>query len=101
MVIIGGLAELFSGAISMGLGAYLAAVTERDHFMSEEKREQAEVVDRPEDEKEEIYEIMQSYGISRDATKPLVDQLSANPIQWVRVCISSEPSRSHADQHSL
>lgn len=101
MVIIGGLAELFSGAISMGLGAYLAAVTERDHFLSEEKREQSEVVDRPEDEKEEIYEIMQGYGISRDATKPLVDQLSANPVEWVRVRSPVIFFVSHTNRYSL
>jgi VIT1/CCC1 family predicted Fe2+/Mn2+ transporter len=87
LVIIGGLAELFSGAISMGLGAYLAAVTERDHYLNEEKREASEVIDRPEDEKAEIYEIMHDYGISREATKPLVDQLALNPVHWVRVRI--------------
>jgi hypothetical protein len=32
IVIMGGLAELFSGMISMGLGAYLAADTERQHW---------------------------------------------------------------------
>lgn len=32
LVVIGGLAELFSGMISMGLGAYLAAATERQHW---------------------------------------------------------------------
>ncbi|KAF9246720.1 hypothetical protein DTO006G1_8083 [Penicillium roqueforti] len=42
LVILGGLAELFSGSISMGLGAYLAAVTDRDHYENEEKREQGE-----------------------------------------------------------
>jgi VIT1/CCC1 family predicted Fe2+/Mn2+ transporter len=86
LVIIGGLAELFSGAISMGLGAYLAAVTERDHYLSEEAREQEEVRTRPEDEKEEIYEIMEGYGLDRDATRPLVEQLASNAEQWVRVC---------------
>jgi VIT1/CCC1 family predicted Fe2+/Mn2+ transporter len=87
-VIIGGLAELFSGAISMGLGAYLAAVTERDHYICEENREKDEVQTRPEDEKEEIYEIMARYGLDREATKPLVEQLCSNPDQWVRVCTS-------------
>ncbi len=47
MVIIGGLAELVSGSISMGLGAYLAAVTERDHYDAELKREWQEVQERP------------------------------------------------------
>jgi hypothetical protein len=87
LVVIAGLAELFSGAISMGLGAYLAAVTERDHYLSEERREREEVENTPEEEKEEIYEIMHAYGVQREAAKPLVDALSSNSEQWVRVCV--------------
>jgi vacuolar iron transporter family protein len=87
LVIIGGLAELFSGAISMGLGAYLAAVTERDHYIAEEAREREEVQTKQNAEKEEIYEIMQDYGVERDATTPLVEALAANPDEWVRVRI--------------
>jgi len=73
----------------MGLGAYLAAVTDADHYASEEKRECDEVLTRPEDEKEEIFQIMEAYGISRDATSPLVAELSCNPDEWIRVCCSS------------
>lgn len=69
----------------MGLGAYLAAVTERDHYICEEDREREEVRTKPEDEKEEIYEIMDGYALDRDVTKPMVEQLSSNPDQWVRV----------------
>ena len=86
LVIIGGLAELFSGAISMGLGAYLAAVTERDHYICEENREREEVATKPNDEKEEIYEIMKAYGVGREATTPLVNQLANNTDEWIRVC---------------
>lgn len=71
----------------MGLGAYLAAVTERDHYICEENREREEVRVKPEDEMEEIYEIMEGYGLSREATKPLVEQLCSNPEQWVRVSL--------------
>lgn len=85
LVVIGGLAELFSGAISMGLGAYLAAVTERDHYIAEEKREREEVTTKPEAEKEEIYEILMAYGIGHDAVTPLVTALEANVEEWVRV----------------
>jgi hypothetical protein len=73
----------------MGLGAYLAAVTDADHYVSEEKRERDEVLTRPEDEKEEIFQIMDGYGVSRDATSPLVTELSNNPEEWIRVCFSS------------
>jgi len=90
LVIIGGLAELFSGMISMGLGAYLAAVTERDHYLSEEKREQLEVETRPEDEREEIYEIMAEYGIDRECTKLFVEELAKDPKQWVRFMMDFE-----------
>jgi hypothetical protein len=69
----------------MGLGAYLAAVTERDHYICEENREREEVRTRPEDEREEIFEIMDGYGVAREATKPLVEQLERDSEQWVRV----------------
>jgi vacuolar iron transporter family protein len=85
LVITGGLAELFSGAISMGLGAYLAAVTERDRYLNEEKREREEVATKPEAERQEIYDIFAQYGISKNASKVVVDDLVKNEDNWVRV----------------
>ncbi|CAM1503650.1 Fc.00g012410.m01.CDS01 [Cosmosporella sp. VM-42] len=90
VVIIAGLAELFSGMISMGLGAYLAAVTERDHYQSQEQREIYEVEHMPHAEKEEIYDILGNYHISRAASTPLVDELCKNPKQWVRFMMDFE-----------
>ncbi len=86
LVITGGLAELFSGAISMGLGAYLAAVTDRDRYLNEEKREREEVETKPEAEKQEIHDIFSQYGISKDASQAVVDDLVKNEDHWVRVC---------------
>jgi VIT1/CCC1 family predicted Fe2+/Mn2+ transporter len=88
LVIIGGLAELFSGAISMGLGAFLACVTDREKYLCEEQREIEEVRTKPQAEKDEIYTIMQQYGVGHDACTPLVEALAANEDQWVRVCMS-------------
>lgn len=85
LVIVGGLAELFSGSISMGLGAYLAAVTDRDHYKSEEAREREEVFTKPAAEKEEVHEILADYGISREASQAVVDCLAQNIDQWIRV----------------
>lgn len=75
LVVIGGLAELFSGMISMGLGAYLAAATERQHWEAEYERECWEVDHCPDREREEIYEVLDKYGISRDGAKGVVDEL--------------------------
>ncbi|CAK7213555.1 Protein ccc1 [Sporothrix bragantina] len=90
LVIVGGLAELFSGAISMGLGAYLAAVTERQHYLSEEARERQQVVFCSEFEREKIYNITSRYSISRSATRPVVDELSHRVDDWIRFMMDFE-----------
>ena len=85
LVITGGLAELFSGAISMGLGAYLAAVTERDRYLSEEEREKGKVATKPDEKRHEIYDVFAQYGISKNASKAVVDDLIKDEDNWVRV----------------
>ncbi|KAF2837002.1 DUF125-domain-containing protein [Patellaria atrata CBS 101060] len=90
LVILGGLAELFSGAISMGLGAWLAATTEAKHYEVEEAREWREVAESPKAEEEEIYEIFDEYGLGRDAVAGVVDGLKANPDMWVKFMMDFE-----------
>lgn len=77
LVILGGLAELFAGSISMGLGAFLAAVTERKRYQVEEAREFLEVNACPQAEEREIYDIMAEYGLSAECVAPLVAGLMA------------------------
>lgn len=72
----------------MGLGAFLAAVTDREKYIAEEQREIDEVRTKPEAEKTEIYEIMEQYGVGHDACMPLVEALASNEDQWVKVRIS-------------
>jgi vacuolar iron transporter family protein len=86
LVVIGGLAELLSGAISMGLGQYLAALTDRQHYQNELKREQAEVESVPEREREEVFEILCAYGPSREDAAPFVEALCKDKTMWIQVC---------------
>jgi hypothetical protein len=69
----------------MGLGAWLATMTDRKHYEVEEAREHQEIRDMPEAEEEEIYEIFDTYGIAREAVTPLVQQLKSNEDMWVKV----------------
>jgi hypothetical protein len=39
VIVTAGLAEVAAGAIAMGLGGYLAARTDQEHYRSEERRE--------------------------------------------------------------
>jgi VIT1/CCC1 family predicted Fe2+/Mn2+ transporter len=93
LVIIGGLAELFSGSISMGLGAYLAAITDRDRYKSEEAREREEISSQPTAEQEEIHAILFQYGISREASQAVADCLADNNEHWIRVCFYHRQSK--------
>ncbi|KAJ4423139.1 Protein ccc1 [Gnomoniopsis sp. IMI 355080] len=94
IVVIGGLAELFSGMISMGLGAYLAAATERQHWQAEYERECWEVDHCPEREREEIYEVLEKYGISRDGARGVVQELCVPTVKgkerWVQFMMDFE-----------
>ena len=83
LVVIAGLAEIAAGSISMGLGGYLASRGDSEHFASERRREEREVVERPEDEAAEIYEIFEDYGVSREAATPVLESLQANPKAYV------------------
>lgn len=83
IIVLAGLAEIAAGSIAMGLGGYLAARGDAEHYASELAREKDEVVTRPEDEAEEIYEIFSQYSVSREAAAPVLAALQANPSAYV------------------
>jgi VIT1/CCC1 family predicted Fe2+/Mn2+ transporter len=82
IVVTAGLAEIAAGAIAMGLGGYLAAQSERDHFESEYRRERREIDEIPGEERREVAEIFQSYGVSGTDLDRVVGALSADPVRW-------------------
>src|SRR3954454_6585774 len=57
IVVTAGLAEIAAGSIAMGLGGYLAARSDAEHYVSEKLREEREVVELPEVEAAEVAEI--------------------------------------------
>jgi VIT1/CCC1 family predicted Fe2+/Mn2+ transporter len=83
IVITAGLAEIAAGSIAMGLGGYLAARSDAEHYASERQREQAEVRDIPGAEAKEVADLLASYGVSAGAAAPLIDALKARPEAWV------------------
>lgn len=83
LVVLAGLAEIAAGSIAMGLGGYLAARGDAQHYASERLREEREVVERPGDEAEEIREIFRTYGVSEEASASVLSALQANPPAYV------------------
>jgi vacuolar iron transporter family protein len=83
IVITAGLAEVAAGSIAMGLGGYLAGKTEQDHYNSEMKREQWEVDNLPEREKEEVREIFAGMGMSASTQLLIVEEMAKDKEKWI------------------
>ena len=83
LVVIAGLAEIAAGSIAMGLGGYLAARTDRDHYESEREREIRETVELPDKEREEVAEVFRGYGMSESDIAPVVGAICADQKHWV------------------
>lgn len=83
LVITGGLAELVSGAISMGLGGYLAAKSESECYHHEVSKEKLLHVDNPEGSESSLEEILSEYNLSPETVKMFVNDMSESPSQMV------------------
>ena len=75
IVVTEGLAEIAAGSIAMGLGGYLAARSDAEHYASELAREEREIVERPEDEKREVAEVFEQYGMTNTESKKRVEEM--------------------------
>jgi VIT1/CCC1 family predicted Fe2+/Mn2+ transporter len=83
LIVIGGLAEIAAGSIAMGLGGYLAAKGDAEHYDQERAREYREVEEIPEQEKAEVSYVFQEYGLTAEQSKPIVEALSRQTDSWV------------------
>jgi VIT1/CCC1 family predicted Fe2+/Mn2+ transporter len=82
IVVTAGLAEIAAGAIAMGLGGYLAARSDAEHYASERRREDQEIIEKPDDEKEEVKEIFLAYGLTEPEAQQIVESMSQRPKAW-------------------
>jgi len=83
IIVTAGLAEIAAGSIAMGLGGYLAAKSDAEHYAKEREREKREVKEIPEEEMREVAHVFQSYGLSAEESAPIVEALSKHPQKWV------------------
>jgi vacuolar iron transporter family protein len=83
IIITAGLAEVAAGAIAMGLGGYLAARTDAEHFASERAREERETKEMPETEAAEVADVFRSYRLDDDTVATVGDALRADKSRWV------------------
>jgi VIT1/CCC1 family predicted Fe2+/Mn2+ transporter len=82
IIITAGLAEIAAGSIAMGLGGYLAARSDAEHYASERRREEREIIEKREAEIAEVEDVFRTYGLSDDESARVAQSLSTRPKEW-------------------
>jgi VIT1/CCC1 family predicted Fe2+/Mn2+ transporter len=106
LVVIAGVAEIAAGSIAMGLGGYLAARTDVEHYLSELERERREIIELPDREREEVADILREWNIPEQTVTSAVDAISKNSDRWVNFMMKyelglEEPDPKRARNSSL
>jgi VIT1/CCC1 family predicted Fe2+/Mn2+ transporter len=83
LIVLAGLAEIAAGSIAMGLGGYLAAKTDSEHYESERQREIRETVEMADQEEEEVAKVFRGYGMSEEQMRPVVNAICSDQKRWV------------------
>jgi len=83
VIVTAGLAEIAAGSIAMGLGGFLAARSDAEHYANEQHREAREIDAIPDAEAQEVREVFQTYGLTADETATVIESLRRRPKDWV------------------
>jgi VIT1/CCC1 family predicted Fe2+/Mn2+ transporter len=83
LIVTAGFAEIAAGSIAMGLGGYLAARGDAEHYAQEKAREEEEIIKMPEAEAQEVRDIFLTYGLSNEESATVVESLRRRPKDWV------------------
>ncbi len=97
VVVLAGLAEIAAGSIAMGLGGYLAARTDAEHYQSELRREIRETRELPEKETAEVREVFEGFGLTAEQIAPVVATITANEKRWVDFMMKFELNLDEPD----
>ena len=106
IIVTAGFAEIAAGSIAMGLGGYLAARTDAEHYANERAIEERETIEIPERETEEVADVFRSYGMTEEALAPVVKAISSDRKRWVDFMMKfelglEEPDPRRANRSAL
>jgi VIT1/CCC1 family predicted Fe2+/Mn2+ transporter len=78
-VLVFGLANLFADAVSMGLGEFLSTRSQRDLYNAQRRIELAELEDNPEQERQEMLQMLVERGLPRQSAEAVSRELIRCP----------------------
>lgn len=90
LIVVGGVAEMAAGSIAMGMGGYLAARSDADSYRAEVRREEREIDEVPEVERDEVRNIFAGYGLEGDPLEAATAAITANRGAWLQFMMREE-----------
>lgn len=90
IIVTAGMAEIAAGAIAMGLGGFLAARTDRQHYQSEYRRELRETEETPDEERQEVAAIFRDQGLDEAQIHTIVGAITRDRARWVNFMMRFE-----------
>ena len=90
LIVTAGFAEIAAGSIAMGLGGYLAARGDAEHYESELKREEREIVQFHDVEVKEVRDVFEAYGLTKEESAQVADSIAKRPKDWIAFMMKFE-----------
>ncbi len=101
VVLILGFANLVADGLSMAIGDFLSTKAENEYNAAERERENWEIENYPEGEKEEMIELYTEKGLSKEDAGIVVEILSKNKKLWVDIMMVEELGIVESDESPL
>lgn len=98
-VLTAGLAGAIASALSMGVGAWLAARSTREMAQANVEQERQELQTHPAEEKEELSLFYQLKGLSKEDADSFVEKVAANPDAMLQMLVTEEFGGAEADNN--
>ena len=81
----------------MGLGGYLAAKTDAEHYATERATEERASIEMPEQEAEEVAQVFRAYGLDKTTVDTVVTAIRSERKRWVDLMMKFELSLEEPD----
>ncbi|MEK6936969.1 MAG: VIT1/CCC1 transporter family protein [Nanoarchaeota archaeon] len=87
IIILGGLAEIVAGSISMGLGAYISTKSEEEYYKSKIEKERKSIEDIPNIEIKELKDLYRKKGFNQKEINLIVSKITKHKATWLDILI--------------
>lgn len=98
IILAGGLAAAFAESISMGAVAYTSTLARRDHYLAEMQREQEEMREMPDLERQEVRQILERWDFHGDELEEVLEHIVSKPKAWLAIMMAHELNLAPVDE---